>query len=116
MAPLHECRHPGCHILTDKSQCPNHTKQDAREVDSRRGSPASRGYDARWNKERKAFLRANPLCAICEANGDTIAAMEVDHIKPHKGNKALFWDQNNWQSLCNHCHSRKTALEDGRWA
>ncbi|WP_244295246.1 HNH endonuclease [Paracoccus versutus] len=29
----------------------------------------------------------------------------VDHIKPHRGDKALFWNWNNWQALCTGCHS-----------
>jgi 5-methylcytosine-specific restriction protein A len=35
----------------------------------------------------------------------------VDHIKPHKGDMTLFWDENNWQSLCKMHHDRKTILE-----
>jgi 5-methylcytosine-specific restriction protein A len=37
----------------------------------------------------------------------------VDHIIPHKGDKDLFWDSNNWQPLCKTCHDEKTAREDG---
>nr|WP_246414712.1 HNH endonuclease signature motif containing protein [Yoonia ponticola] len=33
-------------------------------------------------------------------------ATTVDHIKPHRGDKVLFWDKNNWQSLCTSCHNR----------
>jgi len=41
-------------------------------------------------------------------------AVVVDHIIPHRGDLALFWDEkNNWQALCHRCHSRKTAREDG---
>jgi len=29
----------------------------------------------------------------------------VDHIRPHRGDLGLFWDSNNWQSLCWTCHS-----------
>jgi 5-methylcytosine-specific restriction endonuclease McrA len=25
----------------------------------------------------------------------------------------IFWDSNNWQTLCVSCHNRKTATEDG---
>ncbi len=39
-------------------------------------------------------------------------ANEVDHIKPHNGDLALFWDESNWQSLCKACHSRKTMGEN----
>ena len=30
--------------------------------------------------------------------------MLVDHIEPHKGDMALFWDQDNWQSGCQWHH------------
>ncbi|WP_308302390.1 HNH endonuclease signature motif containing protein [Bacillus sp. V5-8f] len=49
-----------------------------------------------------------PLCVECGRPGT-----DVDHIKPHKGNQALFWDSSNWQTLCKPCHSHKTATKDG---
>lgn len=42
-----------------------------------------------------------------------MVATVVDHNIPHKGNKVLFWDVSNWQSLCKACHDAKTAREDG---
>ena len=39
----------------------------------------------------------------------------VDHIIPHKGDQALFWDWRNWQSLCTPCHNRvKQRKERGQ--
>ncbi|WP_349253802.1 HNH endonuclease signature motif containing protein [Bradyrhizobium sp. CB2312] len=39
-------------------------------------------------------------------------AVVVDHIKPHRGDRALFWDKGNWQPLCTHHHnSTKQRLE-----
>ncbi|MGM9649714.1 MAG: HNH endonuclease [Butyricicoccaceae bacterium] len=35
----------------------------------------------------------------------------MDHIKPHRGDWGLFADQNNLESLCHRCHSRKTLAE-----
>jgi 5-methylcytosine-specific restriction endonuclease McrA len=36
----------------------------------------------------------------------------VDHIRPHRGDPDLFWDQRNWQRLHRTCHSsRKQAVE-----
>ena len=61
------------------------------------------------------YLRRHPLCIRCDAADQVVAATVVDHIKPHRGDKALFWDQDNWQPLCKPCHDAKTAAEDGRW-
>lgn len=42
-----------------------------------------------------------------------MAASCTDHITPHHGDWKLFWERRNHQSLCDGCHSRKTATEDG---
>ena len=39
-------------------------------------------------------------------------ASVVDHIKPHKGNRGLFWDRNNWQPLCKMHHDSTKAREE----
>ena len=78
-----------------------------------RETTAQRGYNSRWQKARLTFLASHPLCAECERQGKVTAATVVDHVIPHKGDQRLFWDsENNWQSLCVTCHSRKTATED----
>jgi 5-methylcytosine-specific restriction enzyme A len=62
------------------------------------------------------FLSQNPLCVFCKKyeNRDTEAVI-VDHIIPHKGDYSLFWDSNNWQSLCATHHSGlKADMERGR--
>lgn len=80
---------------------------------AKRASSAARGYDARWRKVRAAYLAANPVCVVCERRGRVVPATEVDHIKAHRGNDTLFWDELNWQALCKPCHSEKTVKEDG---
>lgn len=69
-----------------------------------RGSAASRGYDSRWRKARITYLQRNPLCRMCEQAGRLTPATVVDHITPHKGDQALFWDETNWQPLCKQHH------------
>lgn len=88
-------------------------KDGAKEYDRQRGSSHQRGYDARWRKARLMFLRENPLCVECQRQGKLTAATVVDHIVAHKGNKELFWDRSNWQSLCLSCNSVKAAREEG---
>ena len=73
---------------------------------------AQRGYDSRWQKARLHYLNAHPLCVYCLKLGITKAACIVDHIKPHKGNRDLFWDSRNWQALCQHCHDSVKQREE----
>jgi len=76
-----------------------------------RASASKRGYDARWRKARRMYLNRNPLCVECRADDVVEPANTVDHIVPHKGDYDLFWDPDNWQSLCEMHHNRKTAKE-----
>ncbi|MDY6960324.1 MAG: HNH endonuclease signature motif containing protein [Pseudomonadota bacterium] len=87
-------------------------RERKRWFDEGRGSSAARGYDSRWRRTRIGWLGKHPLCVMCELKGLTVAASRVDHIVPHRGCKVLFWDRNNWQSLCEPCHNSKTARED----
>lgn len=85
-----------------------------------------RVYGSRWDKARRSFLAMHPLCVMCQQQGRTVAATVVDHITPHKlkdaitsGDRAaialaqkLFWDTDNWQSLCKQHHdSTKQRME-----
>jgi 5-methylcytosine-specific restriction protein A len=77
-----------------------------------RGTANERGYNYRWQVLSKQHLHRNPLCEECKRRGVIKAATEVDHIKPHRGDQQLFWDQSNWQSLCDGCHNEKSAAEN----
>lgn len=92
-----------------------------------------RGYDYRWQKARAAYLRLHPYCVYCmreiriEAIGLAEVILEcaardlpvpygnvVDHIVAHRGDQALFWNESNWQTLCQTHHSRdKQRQENG---
>ena len=68
------------------------------------GDTAANGATA-----RARFLRGHPLCAECMKQGKLTPATVVDHIIPHRGDKKLFWDESNWQPLCESCHNHKTG-------
>ncbi len=68
-----------------------------------------------WRKASAAWLQQYPFCVLCLARGqinersgsdrcDTQRTLVVDHITPHRGDMNLFWDQDNWQTLCRLCH------------
>ncbi|RMF02552.1 MAG: HNH endonuclease [Alphaproteobacteria bacterium] len=70
-------------------------------------------YNSRtWKRLRRLRLATDPLCAYCRKQGVTRAATVVDHIKPHRGDWALFADPSNTQSLCKHCHDSIKQSEE----
>lgn len=84
--------------LPQRHVTPKRTRTEYRE------NAADRGYDWRWQKARKEFLAANPVCVECMQ-----PATVVDHIIPHRGDMEKFWDVDNWQPLCQRHHNLKTA-------
>lgn len=105
---LKVCNHPGCYAATRESYCPNH----ARRPKDTRGHAAERGYDYQWQKLRKAYWQAHPLCEECARNGAAREAQDIDHIRPFSGKSdPLRLDWSNLQSLCRACHRRKTLKQ-----
>lgn len=76
-----------------------------------KGSTA-RGYGYAWQRARADYLLLHPLCRLCQARGVVAAATVVDHVIPHRGNMILFWDRNNWQPLCTHCHASEKQRQE----
>jgi 5-methylcytosine-specific restriction endonuclease McrA len=58
----------------------------------------------RWKDLRKCQLAKYPLCEMCKQQGKVEPATIADHIKPHKGDKSLFFSSVNLQSLCKSHH------------
>ena len=80
-------------------------------------SPSKRGYNRKWKQARLRHLAKHPFCVECEEKGILNNGLpghpnHVDHIIPHRGNKKLFWDKNNWQTLCENHHNRKTGRRE----
>ena len=73
-----------------------------------------RGYDYRWQQAREQYLMEHPLCVFCQAEGRAVAANVVDHKIAHRGDQELFWDRDNWQSLCPPCHSSTKQREEAQ--
>lgn len=77
-----------------------------------RRKTAERGYGAAWRKAREDYLRSHPLCVMCRDQNLLTGATVVDHKVPHKGDQTLFWDQDNWQSLCKPHHDGAKQSEE----
>jgi 5-methylcytosine-specific restriction protein A len=106
------CAAPGCGVIVERGRCHAHT----------RGSRHAQGYGNRWARRAAHFRTLYPLCGMrpgglapvmsrCHDEGRVTIAAQVDHVIPHKGNAALFWDElGNWQALCKACGARKSAV------
>jgi 5-methylcytosine-specific restriction endonuclease McrA len=68
----------------------------------------------RWKLMRARQLAAEPCCRICAQKGLAVPAVVVDHRTPHKGDKKLFFDANNLQSLCKEHHNSDKRFQDQR--
>jgi 5-methylcytosine-specific restriction protein A len=89
---------------------PKHERQQQlRRLDQRRGSSASRGYDADWRRLRLIVLEEEPLCRFHAERGQTVPGEEVDHIEPVDLRPDLRLVRSNLRVLCKACHSRLTA-------
>lgn len=99
------CRIKDCPELTPFSLCPIHQKEEDSKRDKRRTRDRSR-FNSSWKVKRTRYLRTHPWCVDCGQ-----AANTVDHVVPlSKGGQD---NENNYQSMCTSCHSRKTASKDG---
>lgn len=70
---------------------------------------------ARWKALRWSVLvRDNFTCQMphCGRIEQDTSLLVADHKVPHRGDAALFWDDQNLQCLCKACHdSTKQSLE-----
>lgn len=105
--PQKPCATPGCGRLTDGRFCDAHEREHHRDHDQKRraAQPWRAWYNtARWRVLRSWRLSTEPLCRMCRDAGLTTAASVADHIDPHRGDEAKFFDPENTQSLCKSCH------------
>ena len=61
-----------------------------------------------WRKLRWAtFVRDNFTCTMCGKIESDTSKLVADHDKPHRGDRALFFDPNNLKTLCaSPCHAK----------
>ena len=113
----HACAHPGCPNLTHQRYCKSHEHEIGVRIDRQHRASTQFDYGRSWRKLSAAYLAANPFCTdpygIHARAGQQVKAKHTDHKVPRKRGGTDDWS--NLQGLCLSCHSRKTALSDGRW-
>jgi len=95
--------------------CLPYAQAENKKYDKKRDKSPGRQWlhSTRWRKASNLHKVKYPLCVECKRHGKITPVYVTDHIIPHNGNYELFWDQSNWQSLCNFCHEEKHKGE--RW-
>jgi 5-methylcytosine-specific restriction endonuclease McrA len=77
--------------------------------DADRRTIAWRGWYklARWKRLRLVIFARDLFTCQMEGcgriEGDT-SQLVADHIRQHRGDERLFWDEGNLQTLCKPCH------------
>lgn len=67
---------------------------------------------AEWQRLRWQVLGdAMFACARCGLIGQS-RELVADHVQPHRGDRALFFDRSNLQCLCATCHNRDKQREE----
>lgn len=67
---------------------------------------------AEWRALRwDVLVAANFTCVMCRRVFES-AQLVGDHIKPHRGDRDLFFDRQNLQCLCAICHNRDKQREE----
>lgn len=91
----------------------------------RPGDPASRPRSPPWKRWYKTkrwqdlrlrvFVRDRFTCQCgCGRIEGNTSLLVADHIKPHRGDQRLFWDEDNVQTMLKTCHdTEKQAAEQG---
>jgi 5-methylcytosine-specific restriction protein A len=89
-------------MATYRGRCARH----ARTQDMSRDNYEARHwyYTKAWRVLRALTLAKDPVCRACRL----APSIDVDHIVPHRGDRARFFDGTNLQGLCVECHSKKT--------
>ena len=112
------CRKPSCPALTHATYCDAHAPEARRQREQWKGSAASRGYDAAWQRVRLRILkRDNYLCIPCLKRGRITPAEAVDHIVPIRVAPDRRLDETNCQAIgvvCG-CHHQKTMEDQAKF-
>lgn len=112
------CQRPGCAVLVSRGFCPVHAPL---QYERQRAHSTARGYSKAWRQRAALFRQRYPLCGMRPDNQPPVMSAcydakiptlgdQVDHVVPHRGDHARFWDEHgNWQTLCASCGARKSA-------
>lgn len=113
MTKQYVCTTAGCGAISPNRKC-DACRVRRKPREARNNEAIRRRYrTSRWERLRKRVLeRDNHLCQACARSGIVRTGNEIDHIKKAMDNLQLFWTEENLETLCKRCHSKKTQRGD----
>lgn len=71
---------------------------------------------AEWKRLRiRVFIRDAFTCQMCQRVEGNTSKLIGDHKTPHRGDRALFFDENNVHTVCKPCHDgEKQRIDKAR--
>lgn len=106
LAAFRFCGRHGCHMVVRGRFCQSH---QPRAVDRPLADVRKLYHTARWRRLRARKFADDPRCVACLAEGRAEPWTDLDHVRPHRGDLVLFWDDGNLQGLCAAHHRAKTG-------
>ena len=83
---------------------------DIAKADHVKDRASKKGFkDKVWKAAVSSHIDSIPLCEDCNRRGYVSVACAVVHKTEPKLDRVLFWDKNNWLSVCSPCHKRLIA-------
>ena len=85
-------------------------EEDIAKAERVKDRASKKGFkDKAWKAAVAVHIDAIPLCEDCGRRGYISVACAVAHKTDPKLDRVLFWDKNNWLSVCSPCHQRLVA-------
>ncbi|MGT2514788.1 HNH endonuclease [Sphingomonas panni] len=85
---------------------------DRDRQDWRKWYKTKRWQDLRWEVLRRDLFTCQWRgCGRVEADTSQLVA---DHVRAHRGDAKLFWDDRNLQTLCKPCHDSRKQRQERR--
>lgn len=85
-------------------------KQRDKTVAWRKWYNTTRWRQLRWHIIKGALF----TCSLCNKIEPDTSKLVCDHIIPHRGEEAKFWDSSNLQCLCKRCHDSDKQRQENR--
>lgn len=113
------CKTTGCpNLHTNRSgycdECMARYRASHPDAEDRPTAP-ERGYDSRWRRFAKAYLKDHPVCAMCGAPATCVdhRDMPADVMLDVYGGR-FDYDESHYQALCTACNNFKGRTVDRR--